>query len=167
MQVIATSWRLQTLATGVQVDELRGKLEVLKRASLEAAEHTETLQEEGARLRAELASSAEESEQASQQAQRSAESAAAELARCREELAHSSEAEQRAVDAQTVLEQEKGELQELAGEQAALHGSTTGNPTLDPTTHGAQHASVVLKWLPLRQASKHLAVDHRLHALQQ
>lgn len=105
---------------------------MLKRASLEAAEHTETLQEEGARLRAELASSAEESEQASQQAQRSAESAAAELARWREELAHSSEAEQRAVDAQTVLEQEKGELQELAGKQAALHGFTAGNPNPGP-----------------------------------
>jgi DNA repair exonuclease SbcCD ATPase subunit len=139
-QVIATIHRLQTLATGVQVDELRAKLEVLKRASLEATEHTETLQEEGARLRAELASSAEESECASQQAQRSAQSAAAELARCREELAHSSEAQQRAMDAQTVLEQEKGELQKLAGKQAALHGFTARNPTLDPTTRCAEHA---------------------------
>ena len=132
--------RMQPLVADVQVNELRAKLEVLKRASLEATEHTEILQEEGTRLRAELASSAEEAEQASQQAQRSAESAAAELARCREELAHSSEAQQRAVKAQTVLEQEKGELQKLAGKQAALHGFTARNPTLDPTTCCAEHA---------------------------
>jgi hypothetical protein len=106
---------------GAQVDKLMAKVEVLKRASLEAAGHTDCLQEEVTRLLAELASSAEEHEQASQQAQRSAESAAAELARCRKDLAHSSEAEQRALDAQTVLEQDRGELQELAGEQAALH----------------------------------------------
>ncbi len=63
----------------LQADELKAKLEVLKTASLEAANQIEGLQEEAGRLRGELASRAAELDQsqahaaqASQQAQRSA-----------------------------------------------------------------------------------------------
>ena len=93
-----------------QAGELKAKIEVLKSASLEAAEHAEAQQAEQSTLRAELASRSAELDQArqgaaqaAQHAQHSAAQAAEELAQsqrdldeCREELLCSRAAAQRA-----------------------------------------------------------------------
>ena len=93
-----------------QASKLKAKIELLKSASLEAAEHAESQQAEQSRLRAELASRSAElnqvhhdAVQAAQHAQHSAAQAAEELAQtqrgfdeCREELLRSRAAAQRA-----------------------------------------------------------------------
>ena len=94
----------------LQASELKAKMEVLKSASLEAAEHAESQQAEQSSLQAELASRSAELDQArqgaaqaAQHAQHSSAQAAEELAQtqrgldeCQEELLRSRAATQRA-----------------------------------------------------------------------